>query len=59
MTVLDRETLKPPFAYVTWGIANPGKFVSTIIICHTKHCPQVNSLVGQESTGASNLQTEV
>ncbi|XP_065911388.1 NF-kappa-B inhibitor-interacting Ras-like protein 2 isoform X1 [Dysidea avara] len=25
VTVLDRETLKPPFAYVTWGMANPGK----------------------------------
>ena len=24
VTVLDRETLKPPFAYVTWGMANPG-----------------------------------
>ena len=25
VTVLDRETLKAPFAYVTWGMANPGK----------------------------------
>ena len=25
VTVLDRETLKAPFAYVTWGIVNPGK----------------------------------
>lgn len=26
VTVLDRETLKAPFAYVTWGMANPGEW---------------------------------